>query len=90
MVFGGHYVDSRLKTAIDDSPLEFKGQVSNHERQVLRRTVFGHSNKEIATALNISVKTVEVHKTNGMRKLDLPDRSALVRHAAMHGCLLEP
>jgi len=40
--------------------------------------------------LNISVKTVEVHKTNGMRKLDLPDRSALVRHAAMHGCLLEP
>jgi DNA-binding NarL/FixJ family response regulator len=87
---GGRYIDSGLKTALDDRPLEFKGRASNREREVLRLTVVGQSNKEIATALNIAVKTVEVHKTNGMRKLDLPDRSALVRYAALQGWLLDP
>lgn len=87
---GGRYVDSGLKTVLDASPVGFTGQVSHREREVLRRTVLGHSNKEIASALSISVKTVEVHKTNGMRKLDLRDRGALVRYGAMHGWLLEP
>jgi DNA-binding NarL/FixJ family response regulator len=50
----------------------------------------GQTNKEIAAALNIAVKTVEVHKAQGMRKLGLQDRSALVRYATLHGWLQEP
>ena len=89
-VNGGFYVDSRLKTALADLSRDFKGRISEREREILRRTALGQSNKEIAEALNIAVKTVEVHKTNGMRKLDLADRSALVRYAVMQGWLLEP
>jgi two-component system response regulator NreC len=87
---GEQYVDTRLKPSLDRPVPDAKGQVSTRERDVLRRTVLGQSNKEIATALGIAVKTVEVHKANGMRKLDLPDRRALVRYAAIQGWLVEP
>jgi len=59
------------------------------ERDVLRLTAKGHSNKEIAAALSISVKTVEVHKANGMRKLHLTGRADVVRYAAASGWLTE-
>ena len=87
---GEQYLDSRLKNAFEEPALEFTGQISNRERDVLRRTALGQSNKEIAAALGIAVKTVEVHKGNGMRKLDLSDRGALIRYAALQGWLAEP
>ena len=59
--------------------------MTNRERDVLRLTAVGYSNKEIAAHLNISVRTVEVHKTNGMRKLSLTGRADVVRYAALHG-----
>ena len=61
--------------------------ISPREREVLRLTALGESNKEIATALEISVKTVEAHKANGMRKLDLRGRIDVVRYAALQGWL---
>jgi len=90
VVNGEQYVDSRLKDAFQEPARESTGQISNRERDVLRRTALGQSNKEIATALGIAVKTVEVHKGNGMRKLDLPDRAALIRYAALQGWMAEP
>jgi DNA-binding NarL/FixJ family response regulator len=62
-------------------------QISKREREVLRLTAIGYANKEIAAQLNISVRTVEVHKTHGMRKLQLAGRSDVVRYAALHGWL---
>ena len=47
----------------------------------------GHSNKGIAADLNISIKTVEVHKANAMRKLGLRGRIDVVRFAILHGWL---
>jgi DNA-binding NarL/FixJ family response regulator len=61
--------------------------VSDRERDVLRMMAIGHSNKEIAGELGISVKTVEVHKANGMRKLGLRGRIDVVRFAILHGWL---
>ncbi len=87
---GGRYVDNHLREALSDSALHPTGHVTGRERDVLRRTVLGQSNKDIASELGIAVKTVEVHKTNGMRKLDLLDRGALVRYAVMQGWLDEP
>jgi two-component system, NarL family, response regulator NreC len=53
------------------------------ESEVLRLTAWGYSNKEIASRLGLSVKTVEVHKTNGMRKLGMSSRLQLIRYALL-------
>jgi two-component system, NarL family, response regulator NreC len=64
--------------------------VTERESEVLRMVAIGHSNKEIAAALNISVKTVEVHKANAMRKLNLRGRTDVVRYAVMNEWLRDP
>ena len=51
------------------------------EREVLRLLAEGRSVKQIAQRLGLSAKTVDVHKSNLMRKLDLHDRSELVKYA---------
>lgn len=61
--------------------------ITNREGDVLRRTAFGHSNKDIANALNISVRTVEAHKANAMRKLGLTERADMIRFAMQKGWL---
>jgi two-component system response regulator NreC len=65
-------------------PSEFKGGyelLSDREREILVLLAEGQSLKDIATHLNLSVKTVDAHKVNLMRKLDLHDRSELIRYA---------
>ena len=61
--------------------------VSDREMEVLRLSAIGLGNKDIAANLNIAVKTVEVHKANAMRKLQLRDRAELVRFAVTKGWL---
>jgi two-component system, NarL family, response regulator NreC len=55
--------------------------LTNRERDVVRRLVQGSSNKEIATALGISIRTAETHRATLMRKLGLDSLAALVRYA---------
>ena len=57
------------------------------EAEVLRLLALGHSNKEIAASLAISVKTVETHRASGMARLGLSSRAALVRFAMTEGWL---
>ena len=64
--------------------------ITDREASVLRLMAIGHSNKEIASALDIAVKTVEVHKANAMRKLDLRGRIDVVKYAVLNGWLQEP
>ena len=59
--------------------------VTDRESEVLRLIARGYSNKEIAGQLDLSVKTVEVHKANGMRKLGLRGRIDIVRFAILQG-----
>ena len=56
-------------------------RVTPREREVLQLLAEGKSNKEIATAVGISVKTAETHRANIMRKLALQSMSELVRYA---------
>jgi DNA-binding NarL/FixJ family response regulator len=65
-------------------------RITDREAEVLRMMAAGHSNKEIATALDVSVKTVEVHKSNAMRKLGLHGRIDVVRYALLQGWLRDP
>jgi two-component system, NarL family, response regulator NreC len=56
-------------------------RLSPREREILKLLAEGRSIKEIAVQLNVSVKTVDVHKYNLMRKIDVHDRSELIRYA---------
>jgi len=58
------------------------------EREVLVLVAYGHTNKEIASTLGITVKTVETHKTNGMQNLGITSRAELVRYALSQGWLV--
>ena len=61
--------------------------VTEREMAVLHLSATGKSNKAVAAALMIAVKTVEVHKSNAMRKLQLRDRAEMLRFAALKGWL---
>lgn len=63
------------------------GTLSAREDEVMRLIAWGHSNKEIAARLELSVKTVEVHKANAMKKLGMTSRIDLVRYALLQGWL---
>jgi DNA-binding NarL/FixJ family response regulator len=60
---------------------------TERESEVLRLVSQGYSNKEIAGQLGLSVKTIEVHKANGMQKLGLRGRIELMRYALHQGWL---
>ena len=88
---GQQYMSPRVLTGVVRQyilqPAEFKGGyelLSDREREILVLLAEGHSLKDIATQLNLSVKTVDAHKVNLMRKLDLHDRSELIRYAIRH------
>jgi DNA-binding NarL/FixJ family response regulator len=92
---GRQYLDSaltaRVTAAFLGTPQKRKpppgGTVSEREAEVLRLIASGHSNKEIASRLSLSVKTVEAHKANAMRKLDLNGRIDIVKYAILQGWL---
>lgn len=69
----------RGATPVDaDTP---HGRLTGREREVLQLLAEGHSSKEVARSLGISVKTADTHRTNVMRKLDLHSLGELVRYA---------
>lgn len=59
--------------------------ITSREREILKLIGEGHKNKEIADYLCISVKTVEKHRANIMKKLDLHSASALTSYAIKKG-----
>jgi len=62
-------------------------ELSEREQEVLRLIALGHSNKEIAAQLGLSVKTIEAHKANAMQKLDMKGRTDIVSYAILRGWL---
>jgi DNA-binding NarL/FixJ family response regulator len=65
--------------------LPAEGLVTGRERQVLTRIALGQSNKSIARDLGLSVKTIEKHRANLMRKLTLHNTAAVTLFALRHG-----
>jgi DNA-binding NarL/FixJ family response regulator len=63
--------------------------LTDREREILQLVAESHSTKEIASKLGISVKTVDNHRTNLMRKLNLHDVASLTRYALEVG-IIEP
>ncbi|MEV0719228.1 response regulator transcription factor [Asanoa sp. NPDC050611] len=79
-----HYLD-RVKDGDGVPPRA----ITDREEEVLKLVAEGHSSKEIADLLYISVKTVERHRANLLQKLGLRDRLELTRYAIRVG-LIEP
>lgn len=88
---GGTFLDPAVAGKIFDSASPVRGAVPGdltaREREVLTMVAWGHTNKEIASVLGITVKTVETHKANAMEKLEIGSRSELVRYAMAQGWL---
>jgi len=77
------YLDKDRK-AIEEDPYE---KLTDREKQVLKLIAEGDSHKEIASCLNISVKTVIAHQTNISEKLNIHSRTALVKFAISKGII---
>jgi two-component system, NarL family, response regulator NreC len=88
---GRHYLDPSVTAKVVDAYAgkrpgsEPKESVTEREEEALRLIALGYSNKEIAARMSVSVKTVEAHKANGMRKLGLGSRSDIVSYAIFRG-----
>ena len=85
---GGQHLSSRaLRKVVKQhvhtarSTVDSYERLSDREREILKLLADGLALKEIAGRLDLSVKTVDVHKTNMMRKLDLHDRSEVIKYA---------
>ena len=59
--------------------------LSARERDVLQLLARGHTNREVAKRLHISVRTAEWHRASIQRKLNITSRAGLVDFAAAHG-----
>jgi DNA-binding NarL/FixJ family response regulator len=82
MVLNGY-----LQPRSDDKPV--KNCLTAREREVVQLLAESKSSKEIAVSLDLSVKTVETHRTNVMRKLDLHSIAAVVRYAVRNNIVQE-
>ena len=69
----------------EPAPASAGGPLTTRERDVLRLLATGHTNKEAAARLNLSVRTVESHRARIVDKLDCAGRSDLFRHACALG-----
>jgi DNA-binding NarL/FixJ family response regulator len=87
---GGNYLSPRLLTRlVDDFRMQSRspmrqprfGTLTKREREIMKLLAEGKSVKEIATGYDLSVKTVEAHKFNLMRKLDIHNKAQLVQYA---------
>jgi DNA-binding NarL/FixJ family response regulator len=72
-----------------DLPETMRDRLTSREREIVQLLAEGKSSKEVASSLNISVKTAETHRANIMRKLQLHTVSELVRYAVRNQ-IIEP
>ena len=95
---GGKYLSSQVlgklvedfRARVRDARMRPRmATLTPREREILKLLAEGNSVKEIAVLLGLSVKTVEAHKFNLMRKLNIHSRAELVEHARRTG-ILEP
>jgi DNA-binding NarL/FixJ family response regulator len=80
MVLEG-YLGRPTKENEDENPRKNGLRLTARQKQILQLLAEGKSSKEVAVALNISVKTAETHRANIMRRLDCHSVTELVRYA---------
>lgn len=79
--------DLRRELGLPASGENVLDRLSKREQEVLRLIALGHTHKDIANDLGLSVKTVETYRARVAEKLDLKSRADLVRYALSSGLL---
>lgn len=82
----GNIVDGYLNsTTTTEPPLTPLDSLTRREKEIVKLIAEGHRSKDIAEYLSISIKTVEKHRSNLMKKLDLHSVSSLTNYAIQNG-----
>lgn len=84
---GERYLCTGAKGSLEPIDGDDREPLTSREQTVLLQLAQGKSNKEVALELNISVRTVETHRKNIKRKLDISSTAGLTRYAIEHGVL---
>ncbi|WP_299546219.1 response regulator transcription factor [uncultured Tateyamaria sp.] len=84
---GERYLCIGAEGAIAPKRADGAGALTGREQTILLQLAQGLSNKEVANALDISVRTVETHRKNIKRKLGISSTAGLTRYALEHGVL---
>lgn len=83
LVLSGYLRGGQDNPAVEEAG----GALTAREREVLQLVAEGRSTKEVASVLDVSVKTADTHRTNLMRKLGLHSLAELVRYAIRNGVI---
>ena len=93
---GGTYLDPKMAGDMVDQLVRKPdrsdiptAELSERETEVVRLIALGHSNKEIASQLDLSIKTVETYKARSMEKLGIHGRVEIVQYASRRGWLAQ-
>jgi DNA-binding NarL/FixJ family response regulator len=91
---GQRYLSSQVSEQIIDAVISgtsldynLDERISIREREILQLIAEGNTNSQIAKKLVISARTVETHRTNIMRKLELTSQIDILRYAIQHGII---
>ncbi|WP_372573104.1 response regulator transcription factor [Ruegeria jejuensis] len=84
---GERYLCTGASGSLEPKDGETREALTGREQTILLQLAQGKSNKEVAIALDISVRTVETHRKNIKRKLGISSTAGLTRYALEHGVL---
>ncbi|WP_146345182.1 response regulator transcription factor [Phaeobacter marinintestinus] len=84
---GERYLCTGAKGSLEPKETGGREALTGREQTILLQLAQGKSNKEVAIALDISVRTVETHRKNIKRKLGISSTAGLTRYALEHGVL---
>lgn len=87
---GGKYFSPEITAVLADSvarPSSEVGEITPREKEVLTLVAAGHSTKQIADQLGISTRTVETHRINMLKKMEVSNSAELIRKAFETGLL---
>lgn len=84
---GERYLCTGAEASLTPGTADGREPLTSREQTILLLLAEGRSNKQVATALDISVRTVETHRKNIKRKLGISSTAGLTRYAIEHGVL---
>ena len=83
----GKLLDDYLRRAKDATGKDTYDELTDREREIVRLIAKGHTGREIAELLGVSIHTVERHRQKVMAKLDLHNRAGLIKYAIRRGLI---
>lgn len=86
-IVADHGIHSHADEDTKEAPEGFAHTLSLRQREVLQLVAEGKSIKEVAAVLNVSIKTVEFHKTRIMRQLGMRSAAQLTKYAIANGII---